>query len=814
MASSAVQSDHRRVLLVTRAGIRRQWRALLVLALLVAVAGAVVLSSVAGARRTASSLDRFRAYSRVADVEVDVDGATAAQVDALRRDPSVAGVGLLDQMVLARPGSLDTSLPSAAAVDDSFGTEVDRPLVVAGRLPRRTRADELAISERLAGSLGVRVGDTVTFESYSPAQTDAAETGATPGAPEGPDVHFRIVGLVRLPLDLAVRGSFGGIVVPTPAFYEEYRDRIGGFVSSLMRVRATDGARGIPDVVRASRRIFGDKLLMTLGVGADTAGASDAVDALAIALWVFAAVAALAGATAIGIVALRQTGVDEREQEALEALGLTTRQRAFATWAVVVPAALLGAVVATAVAVLASTIFPVGVARQAEVDPGVHVDGLALGLGVVALVGFVLGVAALAAWRVARAPARERAAIARPRPSTAARVAERAGASPALSIGVRMALEPGRGRAAVPVRSAFLGVVLGTLGIVAVLVFGASLQHLVDSPRLYGWAWDVAVTGPSPRADGTHLCGDTSATAALHDPHFAAVEAVCLLSVEVDGRPVTAWGFVPDRGRIGPSIVAGRAPRTGDEVALGATTLDAVGKRVGEQVRVRSFRGTRRYRIVGQTVLPSFSVDQADPIADAAAFTDAGLLRVNGPESAPNLYVLARLAPGVRADALPRTRDGQLELATGVGDRPSVPPEVERIRQVDALPAILAVLLAFLATVAVAHTVLLAVRRRRRDLAVLRTVGFERRDVRITVAYQSSVFAVVGLVIGIPVGVVVGRLVWNAVADSLGIASEIAVPALALLLVGVGALLVVNVIGAVAAAAALRDHPATALATE
>ena len=43
----------------------------------------------------------------------------------------------------------------------------------------------------------------------------------------------RIAGLVRLPLDLAVRGSYGGVVVPTPAFYEQYRHRIGGFVSSV-----------------------------------------------------------------------------------------------------------------------------------------------------------------------------------------------------------------------------------------------------------------------------------------------------------------------------------------------------------------------------------------------------------------------------------------------------------------------------------------------------------------------------------------------------------------------------------------------------
>jgi hypothetical protein len=63
-------------------------------------------------------------------------------------------------------------------------------------------------------------------------------------------------------------------------------------------------------------------------------------------------------------------------------------------------------------------------------------------------------------------------------------------------------------------------------------------------------------------------------------------------------------------------------------------------------------------------------------------------------------------------------------------------------------------------------------------------------------------------------GVVVGRLVWRAVADGLGVEAQfdLSVPAVAF--VALGGIVVANVIGAIAAQAAIRDRPATALAVE
>ena len=60
-----------------------------------------------------------------------------------------------------------------------------------------------------------------------------------------------------------------------------------------------------------------------------------------------------------------------------------------------------------------------------------------------------------------------------------------------------MALEPGRGRTAVPVRTTIVTAALAIATVTAALVFAASLDHLVTTPRLYGWNWDVRMTRDS-----------------------------------------------------------------------------------------------------------------------------------------------------------------------------------------------------------------------------------------------------------------------------------------------------------------------------
>ena len=65
----------------------------------------------------------------------------------------------------------------------------------------------------------------------------------------------------------------------------------------------------------------------------------------------------------------------------------------------------------------------------------------------------------------------------------------------ATATGVRFALDPGTGRASVPVRSALLGLAIAVAAVAGAATFGANLLRLVGTPSLYGQAWDVAYDG-------------------------------------------------------------------------------------------------------------------------------------------------------------------------------------------------------------------------------------------------------------------------------------------------------------------------------
>ena len=115
----------------------------------------------------------------------------------------------------------------------------------------------------------------------------------------------------------------------------------------------------------------------------------------------------------------------------------------------------------------------------------------------------------------------------------------------------------------------------------------------------------------------------------------------------------------------------------------------------------------------------------------------------------------------------------------------------------------------------VADALVTTVRRRRHDLAVLRSIGFTRRATRgIVIGWQSTLIAIVGLVLGVPLGIVIGRLVWKQLAESFPVAY---VPPLALvgvLLIVPLAIAIANLVAAGPAHAATRIRPARVLRTE
>ena len=591
-----------------------------------------------------------------------------------------------------------------------------------------------------------------------------------------------------------------------PAFNRNYAGRIGLY-TSVVRVRAKRGAADVPRVIAAARKLWGKQVTFDVqGLAIETEGARNAIDVLTQALWIFAGVAALAGAIAVGIVLSREIAQGTLDPSTLRALGATRGQRVATSGARALLIAGGGALLAGVGALWLSPLFPLGIARRADPDVGLHADWLALALGMLAVAVAVLAISFFAAWRATR-PARSDRLQARRRPSPVVELAARAGLRPTATNGLRMALQAGSGESAVPVRSAFAGAIFGIAGIAAVLVFAASLGHLVATPRLSGWTWDLQLSVPTtPGA----VCADSNSYGITHVAGVEAVSGVCYQNIEVGGRPVTGWGFRSLRGSIAPEVVAGRAPRGPGEIALGSATLRALHKHIGDTVTAHGPNGTREFSIVGRIVLPS--IGAAQPLADGASFTNAGLVPILEAGQNQTHFVLVRMAPGADSAAVTRRFRTVPQIRSIPGQTAAV--EINRLEQINWFPAMLATLLATLALAAVGHALVTSVRRRRREIALLKTIGFGRRQVSAMVAWQATTLAVVGLVVGIPIGILVGRAVWRLVADGLGVSTAATLPALWLALTAVAALALVNLIAFFPAHAAARTPPAVALRSE
>ncbi len=123
-------------------------------------------------------------------------------------------------------------------------------------------------------------------------------------------------------------------------------------------------------------------------------------------------------------------------------------------------------------------------------------------------------------------------------------------------------------------------------------------------------------------------------------------------------------------------------------------------------------------------------------------------------------------------------------------------------------------LFAVVALLTVGNTLVTSVRRRRREFAVMRTIGFVRRQVSASVAWQATIVAVVAAVIGLPTGFALGRIAWTLVTHRLGLRPDAVVPVALVLGVGVLAVVTANAVALVPGLLASRTAPASTLRSE
>ena len=807
--------------LVFRASLRHGWRGLLGIGLLVGLAGGAVLTGVGAARRTDSAIVRMQEGTEAWDVLVNPNGGTesALQVEDIAVLPDVVDVGRADG-VLMGPETIDsvTDLSQGSIVlasDGVVGYDFGRPVLSAGRLPDPEAANEVFLSERAAERYDVGVGDTLTGRVLHFEDVTGADTAATPAeavaAYNSPDfgalVDLQVVGVGTFFDQVVVDEQFdGGSINVTPAFWAEYDQPSAGYWGAMVRLTSRSATQRFREQVEA---LVPDETVATQTALEVEDQVDRAVRPEVSALLVFSLVAMAVALVVVGQALSRRLQLDAVHDEPLRALGCTRPQRVIVALGRVALAAAVGAFLAAVIAVLASPIAPIGVVRPAEPDPGIRVEWLPLAGGVVLV---FLATVALAVWPAVQA------ARTRPRVRPVSRISTwlaATGAPPSLVTGARFALEPGR--VGVPTRATLAGAATSVVLVVATVTFAASLDHFVETPTLYGAPWTDVVSLDSATTD------DISSDA--YDPLIDQLEAADEITgfgrlspgqLTLDGQSTPAFALERSSRPLAPVVLDGRAPAATDEVGLGTTTMDDLDVAVGDDVAVSRPDGEERtLRVVGRLVLP---VVAAYPGADKTTLGQGALLTPDGLEAwSPTfdtLGVAVAAADGADIDEVLADLDpGDPSFAFSLNET-GQPSDVASLNRVRSTPLALAALLAALIALTVAHALGAAVRARRRDLAILRTCGFTRRQVVATVATQATLIAGIGLLVGVPVGLALGRLSWTAVVDRLGAVAEAITPWPALGVVVLAVLLIANLVGLVPGLRAARAHPADTLRTE
>ena len=547
-----------------RLELRRRWRSLLVLALLVALATATVLTAAAGARRGQTAYDRLWAATLPATVTVlpNQPGFDWNKVRALPEVAALTEFPVTFGFELDCCAGASTGFPPA---DDQLTTSIERPVMIAGRLFNPNRVDEVVVTPQFAATFGKGVGSTLTLRLATPRQLTPEYDGSS-APPRGPRIVARVVGVGRSPLgsvNVEGPGQKGGVLA-SPALFRHYRANIMGtsgqtYINAFVRLKGGEAA--IPAFRADLTRVTGQSDIDVWNNREFFGGPVVRITRYESAcLLAFAVAALLAAIFLIGQSVARFTSATVADLQVLQAVGLTPRQAVASAAAPPTLAAVAGATLGVAAAIVASRWMPIGAASYSEPHPGVDADWLILGPGwVLAPVLVAAGSAATAALALT---ARRRQAV--PRRSGVAAVAAAAGLGVPVVVGARFALEPGRGRSAVPVRPALLGALAGVLGVLAGFTFAAGVSDAAANPARFGQTWQlgaflgeggqdfgpvrqvlrVLTGGRMPAASDEVVLAPTTAS----ELHAAAGSVVRLTGGTVPrAMTVTGIGFVPGR---------------------------------------------------------------------------------------------------------------------------------------------------------------------------------------------------------------------------------------------------------------------------
>ncbi len=822
----------------------RRWGSYLALVVLIALMGGVAMGSIAGARRTQSSFPLYLASTHPADLEGITSfvnqmpgaagrGYNPALLAKIAHLPHVTNFSFfagLNVIPLSRAGVPESpaAYPASAGEASGLGNVAADGLggsVVQGRVFDPARPGEFVATAAISRIFHWHVGEVVSFAAYTNAQSASPKYGS---AHLVPHKRFKatLVGTViqsqAVVEDQVDAPGNADLLLFTPARTKSLLNCCTYYTGASADVK--DGST-VPAVAREIDHSLpaGFSPFAANPATAIVAKAERAIKPESIALGVFGGIAALAVLLIAGQLIGRLLRLDANDVATLRALGAGPGTAVGDVLLGIVGAVVVGSVLAACVAIGLSPLSPLGPARPVFPYPGVAFDWTVLGLGVAALVVSLTSLAVILGYRTAAVRADLRGRRSDVHRSRAVGAAASAGLPPTAVTGVRFALEPGSGPNAVPVRSAILGTTLALLVAIATVTFGASLNALVSHPVLYGWNWSYELSagegGVVPGAHITRLLDD--------DHHVAAWSSIDFATMRLDGQPEPA---IAERSgaTVAPPILSGHAVEASDQIVLGTVTLAQLHKHLGDLVSVSNGTSSPRIlRIVGTATLPTIGGggNQHPEMGTGALVPNLVL-----PTHSSDGYQLAGAAPGPDA-VLVRLKSGdgtagvrslrKIARATstpadyGVSVLPvQRPAEIVNYRSMGTTPAILGAALALGAMLALGLTLVASVRRRQRDLALLRTLGFTRRQLAVTVAWQASIAIGIGTILGIPLGIVVGRSLWELFAHEISVVPAPSVPVGIVILIAVGAIVLGNVVAALPERMAARTSTALLLRAE
>ncbi|WP_166350432.1 FtsX-like permease family protein [Phytoactinopolyspora limicola] len=240
----------------------------------------------------------------------------------------------------------------------------------------------------------------------------------------------------------------------------------------------------------------------------------------------------------------------------------------------------------------------------------------------------------------------------------------------------------------------------------------------------------------------------------------AAVPDVSVPITAVDGQAVTAAGHGWSSASLAPfTLVAGEEPRGAGEVVVDSITAGRLDLELAAQVTV-SVRGTPQdYEVSG--IAESRTGTRA-----ALLFTDDEVMRLyDRPGKIDAIGVLAD--PGTNLAALAgAVRDTVADRGARVlrGDergRAEYPESITGSQNLIPLAGAFGGLATMVAIFVVGSTVALLVQQRRREMALLRTVGVTPGQVRRLVMAETSVIALLAAGLSLAPGVAFGRFMFD-----------------------------------------------------